>query len=153
MKFIKPKARSILSLDIGKKRIGLAYCDPLFITTSILTAVKRCKNHSELSIIQSHIERLKISGIVIGLPLDDKGNMTKQAEDCLGYGEMLSKEIDLPYTFVNEHSTTWESINRYGIKKDKSGLVDSFSAKIILEQWMEEGPEFKEYTFNNPKRY
>ena len=28
-------------------------------------------------------------------------------------------------------------------KIDKSGLIDSFSAKIILEQWIEEGPELE----------
>ncbi len=52
--------------------------------------------------------------------------------------------LKLPFSFVNEHSSTWESINRYGLKKDKTGLIDSLSAKIILEQWIQEGPELKE---------
>ena len=73
--------------------------------------------------------------------------MTNQAKDCSEYGLSISKNLKLPIAFVNEHSTTWETINIYGIKKDKSGLVDSLSAKIILEQWIKEGPELKEFPF------
>ena len=80
----------------------------------------------------------------MGIPLDEEGQMTSQAIDCKNYGQLLSNELMLPFSYVNEHSSTWESTNRFGIKKDKSGLIDSFSAKIILEQWIEEGPELEE---------
>ena len=144
MKFCKPKPRPILSLDVGIKRIGLAYCDPLSITSNILPAVKRFKNNQELKIIRNHIDKFNLAGFIVGLPLDEKGKMTPQAIDCKNYGQLLSKELKLPFSYVNEHSSTWESSNRFGIKKDKSGLIDSFSAKIILEQWIEEGPELEE---------
>ncbi len=149
MKFKNPEKRSVLSFDIGKKRIGLAYCDPLLITISILPAVIRSRNLEEINIFKKHINNHKIKGLIFGLPLDDKGLITDQAEDCINYGEMISRILGLPYNFVNEHSTTWESKNRYGVTNDKSGLIDSLSAKIILEQWMKEGPELKEFVFNN----
>ena len=148
MKYCKPKSKSILSLDVGIKRIGLAYCDSLFITINILPAVKRDKNNSELKTIKNHIKKLNLTGFIVGLPLDDKGEMTSQAFDCKTYGELLFNELKLPFSFVNEHSSTWESTNRFGVKKDKSGLIDSFSAKIILEQWIQEGPELKELVGN-----
>ena len=144
MKFCKPKPRSILSLDVGIKRIGLAYCDPLCITSNILPALKRFENNQELIIIRNHINKFNLTGFIVGLPLDDEGKMTTQAIDCENYGQLLSKELKLPFSFVNEHSSTWESSTRFGIKKDKSGLIDSFSAKVILEQWIEEGPELEE---------
>ena len=144
MKFCKPKPKSILSLDIGTKRIGLAYCDSLCITSNILPAVNRFENHQEIKIIRNHIDELSLTGFIVGMPLDEEGQMTTQAIDCKKYGQLLSNELKLPFSFVNEHSSTWESSNRFGIKKDKSGLIDSFSAKIILEQWIEEGPELEE---------
>ena len=58
MKFCKPKSKSILSLDVGTKRIGLAYCDPLCITSNLLPAVKRYKNNQEIKIIRNHINEL-----------------------------------------------------------------------------------------------
>ena len=148
MKYCKPKSKSILSLDVGIKRIGLAYCDSLLITVNILPSVKREKNNSELKIIKNHIKKLNLTGFIVGLPLDDKGGMTSQAIECKTYGELLFNELKLPFSFVNEHSSTWESTNRFGVKKDKSGLIDSFSAKIILEQWIQEGPELKELVGN-----
>ena len=153
MKFIKPIPKSVLSLDIGKKRIGLAYCDALFITVSPLPAVRRTIDYKEIEIFQRHIDNLNITGIIFGIPLDENGNMTTQAKDCMEYGNLINKSIKLPFNYINEHSSTWESINTYGIKKDKSGLIDSYSAKIILEQWIQEGPELKEFVFNNQIKY
>ena len=148
MNFCKPKSKAILSLDVGTKRIGLAYCDSLFITVNILPAVKREKNNTELKTIKNHIKKLNLTGFIVGLPLDDGGNMTSQAFDCETYGQFLFRELKLPFSFVNEHSSTWESTNRFGLKKDKSGLIDSVSAKVILEQWIQEGPELKELLGN-----
>ena len=153
MKFCKPKPKSILSLDVGTKRIGLAYCDPLCITSNILPAVKRFENNQELKIIRNHIDKLNLTGFIVGLPLDEHGQMTPQAIDCKNYGELLSNEFKLPFSYVNEHSSTWESSNRFRIKKDKSGLIDSFSAKIILEQWIEEGPELEELAGKRQIKY
>ena len=153
MKFIKPSPKSVLSLDIGKKRIGLAYCDALFITVSLLPAVRRSIELKEIETLRRYIFNLNITGLIIGLPLDDNGNMTSQAKDCIEYGDNITKTLKLPYSYVNEHSSTWESINTFGIKKDKSGLIDSYSAKVILEQWIKEGPELKEYVFNNQIKY
>ena len=153
MKFCKPKPKSILSLDIGTKRIGLAYCDPLCITSNILPAVKRFENNQEIKIIRNYINEFNLTGFIVGIPLDDKGQMTTQAIDCKNYGQLLSNELKLPFSYVNEHSSTWESSNRFGIKKDKSGLIDSFSAKIILEQWIEEGPELEEIAGKRQIKY
>ena len=136
MKFCKPKPKSILSLDIGTKRIGLAYCDPLCITSNILPAVKRFENNQEIKIIRNYINEFNLTGF-----------------DCKNYGQLLSNELRLPFSYVNEHSSTWESSERFGIKKDKSGLIDSFSAKIILEQWIEEGPELEEIAGKRQIKY
>ena len=149
MKFLKPRPKSVLSLDVGTKRIGLAYCDALFITCSLLPALKRNIDFKEIETLKRHIHNFNITGIIIGLPLDENGNMTIQAKDCMEYGEIINRSLKLPYNYVNEHSSTWESIHIYGVKKDKSGLIDSYSAKIILEQWIKEGPELKEFTFKN----
>ena len=153
MKYCKPKSKSILSLDVGIKRIGLAYCDSLFITVNILPALKRERNNNEIIIIKEHIKKLNLTGFIVGLPLDDEGKMTSQALDCEIYGEFHFHELKLPFSFVNEHSSTWESTNRFGVKKDKSGLIDSLSAKVILEQWIQEGPELKELVGKEPISY
>ena len=153
MNFCKPKPKPILSLDVGAKRIGLAYCDPLCITSNILPAVKRLENNQEIKIIRNHIDELNLTGFIVGIPFDEKGQITTQVIDCKNYGQFLSNELKLPFSYVNEHSSTWESSDRFGIRKDKSGLIDSFSAKIILEQWILEGPELEELAGKGQIKY
>ena len=114
---------------------------------------KRFENNQEIKIIRNYINEFNLTGFIVGLPLDEEGKMTTQASDCKNYRKLLSKELKLPFSYVNEHSSTWESSNRFGIKKDKSGLIDSFSAKIILEQWSEEGPELEELAGKGQIKY
>ena len=114
---------------------------------------KRFENNQEIRIIRNHINELNLIGFIVGIPLDEEGQMTTQAIDCKNYGKLLSNELKLPFSYVNEHSSTWESSNRFRIKKDKSGLIDSFSAKVILEQWIEEGPELEELAGKGQIKY
>ena len=129
MKFCKPKPKSILSLDIGTKRIGLAYCDPLCITSNILPAVKRFENNQEIKIIRNYINEFNLTGFIVGIPLDEEGQMTTQAIDCKNYGQLLSNELNLPFSYVNEHSSTWESSERFGIKKINPDWLIVFQQK------------------------
>ena len=65
MKYCKPISRPVLSIDVGKKRVGLAYCDALHITVSILPAIKRTENLNELNLIKRHIIQHNLVGIVV----------------------------------------------------------------------------------------
>ena len=103
MNFLKPKPRAVLGIDVGQRRIGLAYCDSLHITVNVLPALRINGDFSEINIINDHILKHKISGIVIGLPLDDKGAMTNQAKHCIQYGHSINSKLEMPYIFVNEH--------------------------------------------------
>ncbi len=139
----KPAPRSVLALDIGHKRVGIAGCDPLGITVSRLPALIRNNIEKELAYLKTLCEKRKVEALVIGLPLDQFGRETKQAKYSLKYGGELAKKLDLPVAWVNEHSTSWEAKERFNLNEDRSGILDSASATLILEQWLNEGPEIK----------
>ena len=79
----------------------------------------------------------------MGLPLDEKGSLTRQAKFCQQYGQRLARRLRLPIAWVNEHSSTWEAGEKYNLHNDRSGLLDSAAASLLLEQWLNEGPELK----------
>ncbi len=139
----KPHPQSILSLDIGSKRIGLAGCDPLGITVKTLPAIKRKGFKEDLEKFLIHCRERSVKGLVIGIPLDQSGNMTPQAKKCMEYGLRIAKELGLPIAWVNEHSSTWEAENIYNLKGDRSGMLDSAAALLLLKQWLSDGPELK----------
>ena len=138
---INPKPKSLLSLDLGKKRIGLAGCDALGITITRLPALHRKNFDNDLTILRNHCEKRNVKGLIIGIPLDENGQETEQSKYCRKDGIKFARALRLPLAWVNEHSSSWEAARRFNLHADKSGTLDSAAAALLLEQWLEEGPE------------
>lgn len=134
---------SVLSLDVGRRRIGLAGCDQLGITVTPLPALQRSRFDADLVVLRRHCDGRGVKGLVVGLPLDATGAPTAQAEHCRRYGQRLARALDLPLAWVNEHSSTWAAGERHGLAGDRTGRLDSAAAALLLEQWLQEGPELK----------
>ena len=130
----------MLSLDVGRRRIGLAGCDPLGITVTPLPALQRGRFDGDLTVLQQLCRVRRVHGLVVGLPLDAAGQPTPQAEHCRRYGRRLAHALQLPLAWVNEHSSTWAAGEQYRLSGDRSGRLDSAAASLLLEQWLQEGP-------------
>lgn len=133
----------MLSLDVGRRRIGLAGCDALGIVVTPLPALQRGRFSADLEVLRIHCTNRAVQGLVVGLPLDASGALTPQAEHCRRYGVRLAAALQLPLAWVNEHSSTWAAAERYGLSGDRSGRLDSAAAGLLLEQWLREGPKLK----------
>ena len=131
----------MLALDVGRRRIGLAGCDPLGITVRPLPALARARFEADLLRLRVLVLDRRIEALVVGLPLDRDGEPTVQAMHCRRYGERLARALGLPLAWVNEHASTWEAGERHGLHGDRSGAIDSAAAALLLQQWLREGPE------------
>ena len=135
-----PKPCSVLCLDIGNKRIGIAGCDPLGISITHLPAIYRKSFNEDLKEFIKICSKRKVEGLVIGNPLDMYGKETYQSRRCKKYGLKLANSLNLPLVFVNEHCSTLEAKEKFSLKRDKTGRIDSAAAAILLQQWLIEGP-------------
>ncbi len=88
-----PKPCSVLSLDIGNKRIGIAGCDPLGISIIHLPAIFRKSFEEDLIEFEKICTNRKVKGLVIGNPLDKHGKETKQS--------LLNQKKVFSNTFIN----------------------------------------------------
>ncbi len=138
-----PKPCSVLGVDVGSKRIGIAGCDPLGITITQLPAICRGNFSTDLKTFKNHCSIRLVKGLIVGIPLDSTGLPTKQSIKCQKYGEKLAQALQLPLALINEHSTSWEAGEVYNLKGDRSGRLDSAAAALFIEQWLREGPELK----------
>ena len=138
---IQPHPCSVLSLDIGNKRIGIAGCDPLGISITHLPAIFRKSFDEDLKEFLKICSNRQVKGLVIGNPLDMYGKETNQSIRCKKYGVKLAKYLKLPLAFINEHCSTLEAKEKFSLKKDKTGKIDSAAAAILLQQWLIEGPD------------
>lgn len=137
----RPRPRSALALDVGRRRIGLAGCDPLGLTVTPLPALARSAFSSDLSLLRPLLAHRRVQLLVVGLPLDSAGAPTAQSRHCRRYGLQLSAATELPVVWVNEHSSSWAAAEQHGMQGDRSGALDSAVAALLLEQWLQEGPE------------
>ena len=136
-----PAPRSVLALDVGRRRIGLAGCDPLGVTVTPLTALRRGRFGADLEQLKALASQRRAQALVVGLPLDEAQRPTEQAEHCRRYGERLARSLALPLALVNEHSSSWAAAEAHGLRGDRSGVLDSAAAALLLRQWLQEGPE------------
>ena len=133
--------RSVLALDVGRKRIGLAGCDPLGLTVTPLRALRRGRYPADLEQLRELVSQRRVTTLVVGLPLDAQQQPTEQAAHCRRYGERLARHLQLPLALVNEYASSWSAAERFGLHGDRSGALDSAAAALLLEQWLQEGPE------------
>ncbi len=139
-----PAPCSALALDVGRRRIGLAGCDPLGLTVTPLPALARGAFTDDLAVLLPLLRARGVRALVVGLPLDASQRPTAQAVHCRRYGERLARALaeqglPLPVAWVNEHASSWEAGERFGLHGDRSGRLDSAAAALLLEQWLREG--------------
>ncbi len=135
---------SAIALDVGRKRVGLAGCDPLGLTVTPLPALQRGGLDQDAQTLATLVSRRQARVLVVGLPLDGSQQLTVQARHCLRYGRQLAEALahrgqPLSLVWVNEHGSTWEAADRFGLRGDRTGRLDSAAAALLLEQWLREG--------------
>jgi putative Holliday junction resolvase len=131
----------VLAIDVGRRRIGLAGCDGLGICVSPLPALRRGRFPDDLAQLQRLVSARRVRALVVGLPLDAQQQPTEQALHCRRYGERLARALELPLAWVNEYGSSWAAAELHGLQGDRTGALDSAAAALLLQQWLQEGPE------------
>lgn len=131
-----------LGIDYGDTRVGIAITDALEITAQGLETVN-CNGNDRILLkrLDEIMENYKIDTIVVGMPLNMKGEQTARAEvtnrfihklKCK-YNKIKIETIDERLTTVQAHKT----MNDLNINKTKKrGIVDTIAAVYILETYM-----------------
>lgn len=129
-----------LGIDVGTKRIGVAICDPLLITTRSLVALARQPEDKAVEEIAKICKEYGISTVAVGLPYNMDGTLGAQAKDCQDFAKRLEVEAKLEVCFEDERLTSYEAeqiLAQQGKKYTKNKeLVDMMSAELILRQFI-----------------
>jgi putative Holliday junction resolvase len=138
---VLPSLGSILALDWGKSRIGLAISDGLQVSTNPLNPVSYQKgNQAALEALERIVRERDIKGIVIGLPVSLDGGLGLMSDEVVKFAKGLKRKIKLPVAFHDESFSTHEAMDRLGGKsyslKKRKELKDSISALVILESYL-----------------
>ena len=132
----------ILAIDYGKARCGIAATDDMQIIASGLDTVQ---TPVLIEFLKKYFNENRVDEVVIGLPIDLKGNISEVETDILQFIEVFKKEF--PMIKVNRFDERFTSkmasffISQSGKSKkqrQEKGLIDKVSATIILQNFLEQ---------------
>jgi putative Holliday junction resolvase len=132
----------ILAIDYGKARCGIAVTDDMRIIASGLPTVE---TKFLLEFLKKYFSENKVDEIVVGLPVDLRGNLSDVETDILRFIGLFRKEFpDIVVHRLDERFTSKMAsffISQSGKSKKKrqeKGLIDKVSATIILQNFLEQ---------------
>jgi putative Holliday junction resolvase len=141
----------MLGIDYGEKRIGLALTDASNSMANPLEAVPN--DESLVKNLQDIIKEYNVEKIVVGIPVNLKGEHGYEAGIVLRFVENIIEPFGIPVLKIDERFTSRISADllsgnrRYNsVKKKrnladakrirKSGNIDKISAAVILNDYL-----------------
>lgn len=128
-----------VGIDYGTRRIGLAYGDDLGLATP-LPAVVEAEPARRWDGLLAAIRLRRATDLVLGYPYNMDGTAGFKAREVEAFAERLRAETGLPVHFVDERLTSHEAESSIPAHRRRdlraSGLVDSRSAAIILQDFL-----------------
>lgn len=129
--------KSVLGIDHGERRIGLAFKPPGETMVLPLKIVEVNDLADVIGRIREIIREKKIEVVVTGLPLNPDPEQVRKVKK---FTRRLRKDITgVRWRFIDETLTSSEADSRLredGLERPTGG-IDSVAACIILESWLE----------------
>lgn len=132
--------QTILGFDFGTKYIGIAVGQTITKSAKPLTtlfAVAGIPKWEELSRL---IKEWRPNALVVGIPLNMDGTQQPITFKALYFAEQLKEKYKLPVYEIDERLTTIDARSQIFAAKGYKGLtktaIDSFAAKLILDDWL-----------------
>ena len=129
----------ILSVDFGRRRIGLAVCDELQISVRGLPTLKVRNFNDSVSQVAQVARDAAVGEVVIGLPLNMDGSCGEMANAVKKFVSQLAVLCNMPVRTFDERLSSVgarRELDAMQAKKRK-GEIDRMAAVLILETYLQ----------------
>jgi putative pre-16S rRNA nuclease len=147
-------ARSIIGIDYGRARIGLAIAEAHSALPRPLATLKRVNRNEDMRRLRELVHEHGVGQIVVGLPLRLDGTRGEMAEEATRFAARVRKQLNLPVEMLDERLTSWEAERlleeqgghflreakatpKKGKREDARVSVDAVAAAVILKDYLE----------------
>ena len=131
---------SIIAIDYGEKRTGLAHTDPNKI---IATGLCTLATEEVVTFLKDHAQKNEVDVFVVGYPQQKDGTPSAIEESILLFISKLRNELpNINIERYSERFTTKiakQTLGQIKLKKkdrNKKGLLDEISATLILQSYL-----------------
>lgn len=125
--------QTIIGLDIGEKRIGVARISTVAKIAEPLEVIET-SSQDVTGKIKQVINEYQADAVVAGLPRGLDGQETAQTKYCQDFARQLATELTVPVYMIDEAGTSKEADARIGASTNISR--DSMAAAILLEDFV-----------------
>jgi len=139
-----PTRSSLIALDVGERRIGVALASSQARLAAPLITLQR--GEASVQDIQRLIDQQGASVLVIGLPRGLDGQHTAQTTAVQDFGALLEQNLAIPIYWQDEAVTSRQAeaeLEARG-KPYQKGDIDALSATYILEDFIRDHPDIEE---------
>lgn len=134
--------RTLLGFDFGEKSIGVAVAQEVTASASPLNALKAQDGIPNWQQIEQLLEEWKPDLLVIGEPLNMDGSDQLLTARARKFANRLHGRFGYPIAMQDERLTTVDAkawlFENGGYKALQKGRIDSISACLIVESYMEQ---------------
>jgi putative Holliday junction resolvase len=138
-----PPAGRLLGIDYGTVRVGLAVSDPDRIIASPLDTLTRGGDTADAAYFARVVAAEKVVGLVVGLPLRNRGYEGTKAIEARQYGEWLGAVTGLSVVFWDERYTSALAEDAFReaklAHKKRKERRDRVAAVLILQGFLDAG--------------
>jgi putative Holliday junction resolvase len=128
-----------IGIDLGTRRIGLAFGDELGVATPLAALTAADPGERRSALLQVIRDR-RADEIVIGHPLNMDDTVGPKAKEAESFAAQLSTELGKPVHLVDERLTSYEAESSIAKSKRRavraSGIIDSRAATLILQDYL-----------------
>ena len=123
-----------IAIDLGLKRIGLAYSAHKDIVTPLPAVMRKNRNQAS-SEVKKVIQEWEVDTVVIGIPLGGSSE-DEMRRRITHFMNLVDFKGEIFYQDESHSSIEAQNMMKGEIKQIRDGRVDSISAMIILQRFL-----------------
>lgn len=123
-----------IAIDLGLKRIGLAYSAHKDIVTPLPAVMRKNRNQASLEVKKTILE-WEVDCVVVGIPLGGSSE-DEMRRRIAHFMNLVAFEGEVIYQDEAGSSLEAESMMKGEMKYVRDGRIDSISAMIILQRYL-----------------
>jgi len=131
---------SVLGLDVGDRRIGVAVSESGFLAQRH-SVIQRRQLTKDLETILRLVQDNEIGAVVVGVPYSLDGGTGPQAQSTLRFANALSRRCPVPVHLQDEALSTkngMQNLVEQGVRrKSRRELIDAEAAAVLLQEYLD----------------
>lgn len=131
----------IMGLDVGEKRIGIAFSDELGWTAQGHSVLVRSNLQQDLQHLAGLCANYGVGEVVVGFPRNMNGTVGPKGVEILEFGELLQNHLGLPVEYWDERLTTVAAqrvlLEANITRRKRKQVIDKLAAVHILQGYLD----------------